>query len=57
MTLERICEALKELGVKEIILEIDNEVPAIYFHGEEPAIRNEFYRVVATNADFAEHGL
>lgn len=54
-TLENVCDVLKdELGVQEIILEIENEIPTIIIAGKW---NGKDYQIKATNADFAEHGL
>lgn len=59
MTLYDICAALKDLGVKEVILEYDSttEETTCEFGGENPDKRNDFFRIKATNSDFSEHGL
>lgn len=54
MNLETICDELRRLGVREVILEVDKEgIPFIDFHGFD----GEHFHVRGTNAEFAEHDL
>lgn len=54
--LETICYTLKQLGVQEVILEIEGEIPTITFagFGGDPG---EHFKVKATNAAFVEYEL
>lgn len=54
MNLEQLCELLKEAGVMEVILIIEGDIPKIEFNGRHQA---NYFKIVATNADFSEHGL
>lgn len=51
----RICDALREAGVMEVILEMtEDNVPYIEFNG---SFGGNQFRTQATNADFSEHDL
>ena len=52
--LKSICDALKELGVIEVILLSDDDIPYVEFNGR---VQMEYFKIKATNADFAEHDL
>ena len=51
---ETICEKLKELGIKEVILDDLSGQIHIEFRGEE---NGEAFIEIMNNADFSEEGL
>lgn len=54
MDLETICNALKQVGVQEIILEINGDGdPIIEFNGFD----GKYFKIMATNTDFSNEEL
>ena len=57
MTAEMICELLKDqAGVREIVLDIDNDIPYMTIAGRDPNDR-VLYNIRVTNADLADNGI
>lgn len=54
MDIHEICEALKDLGVLEVILDSVNNRPTIEFSGKSDG---EYFKIVANNVDFSNNNL
>lgn len=57
MDISEICEALKDLGVMEVILDIERKgtgIPTIEFNGKADS---EYFKIVVSNKDFSDNGL
>lgn len=52
---KQLCDALRDLGVIEVILEVVHESPEIEFNGRD--LNGDYFKLTLTNATFAEHGL